>query len=91
MALTPERCHINGMTINTSHSYVDNWSEAFNQYNELDLVIKQALRSAAARALVAGGCEEVGSSDINHRLYSEWKINNKDWYNVVTSFVEQGI
>lgn len=62
-----------------SNTFEQDWKEAFETYKNLPQGTKMMLRRGAADALIGRGAEEVGSSDTNYELFSEWKINNRSW------------
>ena len=62
------------------------WEDAFQLFNYLERRYQNALRRAAAAALVAEGAGEVGSSDINHYLYRRF-CECGTWGEVLASFV----
>ena len=67
---------------------ITKWNEAFDTFMQLSLFTRQCLKSAAITALVNGGVDEVGSSDINHELFQKWSRHGGDWNQVVINYVE---
>ena len=55
------------------------WEIAFESFRKQPVEIQQVLRRSAADELVYRGASEVGTSDINHELFSFWQSNNRDW------------
>jgi hypothetical protein len=49
------------------------------------------MRSYASMVLVEEGAQEVGSSDINHQLYSMWKQCNENWSEAILDAVNNPI
>jgi len=68
------------------NTFEQDWKEAFDAYKALSQGMKLMLRQGATDKLVETGHEEVGSSDINHVLFTEWKINNRSWDQVLEYF-----
>jgi hypothetical protein len=64
------------------------WDEAFEAYNKLPKDIKLALRHNCADLMEQEGWDEIGSSDINHKLFSLYKMNNKSWQAVIAYFLD---
>jgi hypothetical protein len=64
------------------------WEEAFGAFNKLPHEIKRALRSNCASLMEEEGCNEIGSSDINHKLFSLYKQNNNSWQAVIAFFLD---
>lgn len=71
-----------------STNYSIEWDEAFKAFNDLPKDIKLALRRNCADLMEQEGCEEIGSSDINHKLFSLYKMNNKSWQAVIAFFLD---
>ena len=57
----------------------DAWEICFEEFRKLEPETQHILRRCAADHLIADGCEEVGSSDTNHELFSMWKIAQRNW------------
>lgn len=55
------------------------WEECFSQFRLLGGIMQNILRNSATNRLVADGFQEVGSSDINHELFSMWSATGGDW------------
>ena len=66
---------INGMNNITN----DQWDICFEAFHKLEPETRNILRNCAVNHLIADGCEEVGSSDTNHELFSMWKISGRNW------------
>ena len=66
----------------------DSWETCFKSYNTLSFGLKYIIRRLAAEALVADGAEEVGSSDVNHQIYSDWSSCGNDWDNVMDHYLQ---
>jgi hypothetical protein len=66
----------------------DVWEECFNQYGALYHGTRRLLRHAAASKLVEQGLDEVGSSDVNHKLFQMWQVANKDWNKAILNEVD---
>jgi len=64
-----------------------NWNECFELYGLLSPDLKMVLRKCAAERLVNNGAEEVGSSDINHELYSMWTAADGYWHQAIINEV----
>ena len=69
-------------TLNTT------WEEAFGAFNKLPRDIQLALRRNCADLMEQEGCEEIGSSDVNHHLFGLYKQNNNSWQAVVAFFLD---
>jgi len=65
----------------------DSWNACFESYNTLSFGFKYMIRRLASQALIDQGAEEVGSSDTNHQIYSDWKSNSCNWDNVVDYYL----
>lgn len=78
-------------TINASASAPGSlsWETAFAKFRSLSPDIQAGLRSYAVDSLVRAGFEEVGSSDISHNLFAEYRRANGDWMAVVVAFVNE--
>ena len=74
-------CYDNLSTM--KNTFEQDWKEAFDSYKNLPEESRMMLRGGAADALIERGAEEVGSSDVNHELFSEWKINDRSWDKVL--------
>jgi len=61
----------------------ETWKECFSQYNLLGIITQNILRSCAGQRLVNNGFEEVGSSDVNHELFSMWFSADRDWQKAI--------
>lgn len=70
------------MDINTKQR----WDDCFNQFKLLEDNTKLQLRRIAAEVLIKDGFEEVGSSDINHSLFSMWQVCSCDWVKVTQNY-----
>lgn len=46
-----------------------NWDEAMAWWKSYSVTLQQAIRRIASDKLVEEGAEEVGSSDVNHKVY----------------------
>lgn len=55
------------------------WKKAFSEYRALPYIEQRTLRQHAVDMLIGDGAEEVGSSDINHMLFSFWKSHDCSW------------
>lgn len=55
------------------------WDICFDAFHALAPETRNILRNCAVKHLIADGAEEVGSSDINHELFSMWKISGRNW------------
>ena len=55
------------------------WRKAFDEYKALPYIEQRALRQYAVGALISDGAEEIGSSDVNHMLFSFWKSHECSW------------
>lgn len=55
------------------------WDLCFDAFHALEPETRNILRNCAVNHLIADGCEEVGSSDTNHELFSMWKISGRNW------------
>ena len=64
------------------------WEEAFGAYNQLPLGIRMALRHNTASLMEEEGYDEIGSSDVNHRMFSLYKENNNSWQAVVAFYLD---
>ena len=64
------------------------WDEAFEAFNELPHLIKMSLRRNCADLMEQEGYAEIGSSDINHKLFALYKQNNKSWQAVIAFFLD---
>ena len=64
-----------------------NWNECFELYGLLSPDLKMGLRNCAAQRLVSNGADEVGSSDINHELYSMWTAADGYWHQAIINEV----
>lgn len=67
---------------------ITSWDVAFEEFNNLPKDIKLALRHNCADLMEEEGAEEIGSSDINHRLFALYKENNKSWQAVIAFFLD---
>ena len=57
----------------------DQWDICFEAFHKLAPGVQLILRRCATEHLIAGGCEEIGSSDISHELFQMWKIAQRNW------------
>ena len=64
------------------------WNEAFHSFKLLGKDIQGILRNCAVQHMIESGCEEAGSSDINHELFSMYRIGRKSWQQVVIDELE---
>jgi hypothetical protein len=62
------------------------WEECFSQLRLVGNIAQNLLRRAAAEEMISGGCDEIGSSDINHHLFGKWMSANKNWQTVMTDY-----
>lgn len=67
---------------------LNDWDTAFGQFNNLNPELRLALHRNTADLMVEEGAEEIGSSDINHRLYALYRENNKSWQAVIAFFLD---
>lgn len=63
------------------------WTECFELYNILSPDLRQALRKCAIDRLIQSGAEEVGSSDVNHELFSMWMAADGYWHYAILNEV----
>jgi hypothetical protein len=54
------------------------WETCFAKLNERASIEIQVARRAAALLLVSEGADEVGSSDVNHRIFCEFRRADGD-------------
>jgi len=54
------------------------WESCFEQLNRQSDLFRIATRRAAAAVLVNEGAEEVGSSDVNHAIFTAFRRNGGD-------------
>lgn len=64
------------------------WNEAFHSFKLLSKDIQSILRNCAVQHMIERGCEEVGSSDVNHELFSMYRTGRKSWQQVVIDELE---
>ena len=64
------------------------WNEAFQSFKLLGKYIQSILRNCAVQHMIERGCEEVGSSDTTHELFSMYRIGRKSWQQVVINEFE---
>ena len=64
------------------------WTECFELYNILSPDLRMVLRKCATNRLVQSGADEVGSSDINHELFSMWTAANGFWHQAILNCVD---
>lgn len=65
------------------------WETAFAKFRNLSPDIQAGLRSYAVDSLLRSGFAEIGSSDISHNLFAEYRRANGDWMAVVVAFVNE--
>lgn len=70
------------MDMNSKNSY----EECFSQFRLLGNLTRNILRSSAADEMISNGADEIGSSDINHHLYTKWASYNGDWQKVLNEY-----
>ena len=63
------------------------WKECFELYQILSIDLQMILRKCAADHLVERGYEEVGSSDVNHELFSMWTNAGEYWHQAIINEV----
>ena len=63
------------------------WTECFELFNILAPDLKQILRKCATDRLIQSGAEEVGSSDVNHELFSMWTAADGFWHQAIINEV----
>ncbi|NBW33622.1 MAG: hypothetical protein EBR30_01050 [Cytophagia bacterium] len=66
----------------------NDWESAFEAYNQLPREIRLALRHNCADLMEQEGCEEIGSSDVNHRLFALYNENSQSWQAVIAFFLD---
>lgn len=64
-----------------------NWNECFELYGLLSPDLKMVLRKCAVQRLTNNGADEVGSSDINHELFSMWTAAGCFWHQAILNEV----
>lgn len=64
------------------------WEKAFEEFMALPNEIRRTLRRHASDELVRNGAWEVGSSDINHQLFSAWNRCDHNWVDVCMYYAE---
>ena len=65
------------------------WNECMHSFNLLSKPFQRILRSVASEQLVADGAEEVGSSDVNHRMFAMYKAAGRDWQHAIIEHVNE--
>lgn len=81
------------LSINWTHYTImknninDSWEVCFESYKTLSFGLQYMIRRLASEELVNRGAEEVGSSDTNHQIYSDWKSNSCNWDNVLDHYL----
>lgn len=78
----PYSIHMNNET------HYAEWNEAFHSFKLLGKDIQSILRNCAVQHMIERGCEEVGSSDVNHELFSMYRTGRKSWQQVVIDELE---
>lgn len=63
------------------------WKECFELFNILAPDFQHVLRKCAAERLIKSGCEEVGSSDVNHELFNMWTAAGEYWHQAIINEV----
>ena len=73
--------------MNNNNAFETSWKQCFSEYKLLSQALQQILRSCSVQHLIDRGCEEVGSSDVSHELFSMWNCSEKNWEKVVINEV----
>jgi len=63
------------------------WTECFELYKTLSPDLKQVLRKCATDRLIQSGAQEVGSSDVNHELFTMWTAADGFWHQAILNEV----
>ena len=66
----------------------DNWALCFEQYKAMSDMSRHILRRCAADRLSSFGVDEIGSSDINHELFTMWRQANQNWQQALVNEAE---
>lgn len=64
------------------------WDKAFEDFNRLPGPIKYSIRQSTVDLMLEEDCEEIGSSDVNHRMFDLYKTNNNSWQAVIAFFLD---
>lgn len=64
------------------------WKQCFDSFRAMTNDTRRLFRRLASISLTLGGAEEVGSSDINHELFRLWRMNGKDWIQILANEAE---
>lgn len=73
---------------NNSMNTAITWDEAFEAFNRLPGPIKYSIRRSTVDLMLEEDCEEIGSSDVNHRMFDLYKTNNNSWQAVIAYFLD---
>ena len=76
-------------TATTTHGRLS-WETCFETFNALPADIRGAIRANVRHHMAARSSGfDVGSSDVNHGIFAEYRMADGDWFAVVTSLVDR--
>jgi hypothetical protein len=71
------------------NTFEQDWKVCFDSFKALSTVTQQVIRNGAVNSMIRRGCEEIGSSDQSHCIFSAWKCAGRDWNQVVINYFEE--